>query len=51
MQKPVNYKKIEKKAKVRSRVAQIILYILLTFWAVMVLFPFYWMLLTSVRRI
>lgn len=49
MQKPVNYKKIEKKAKVRSRVAQIILYILLTFWAVMVLFPFYWMLLTSVK--
>lgn len=49
MQKPVNYKKIEKKAKVRSRVAQTILYILLTFWAVMVLFPFYWMLLTSVK--
>lgn len=49
MGKPVNYEKIEKSAKVRERVRKSVIYALLTFWAVMVLFPFYWMLLTSVK--
>lgn len=31
-------------------VRKVITYILLTFWAVMVLFPFYWMVLTSVKN-
>ena len=49
MGKPVSYEKIEKNAKVREKVRQSIVYTLLTFWALMVLFPFYWMLLTSVK--
>ncbi len=45
----MNYEKIEKAAKMRSRVAKTFIYILLGFWALMVLFPFYWMILTSVK--
>ena len=44
-----NYQAIEHKAKVRSRISQTIVHILLALWAVIVLFPFYWMLLTSVK--
>ena len=42
--------KTENSAKVRKTVRSAIVYILLTFWAVMVLFPFYWMVLTSVKN-
>ena len=49
MGKPVSYEKIEKRAKASERIRKTIIYTLLTFWAVMVLFPFYWMLLTSVK--
>ena len=49
MGKSVSYEKIEKDARVRERVRQSIVYVFLTLWAVMVLFPFYWMLLTSVK--
>ncbi len=49
MNKPVNYEKIEKAARTRNTVKNIVVYTLLTFWAIMVLFPFYWMLLTSVK--
>ena len=45
----MDYSKIEKKAKIRKTIFQAITYILLTFWAVIVLFPFYWMLLTSIK--
>lgn len=45
----MNYEKIEKAAKIRSRVAKVFIYTLLGFWALMVLFPFYWMILTSVK--
>ena len=45
----MDYLRIEKSARVRSRVVKTITYILLTLWALMVLFPFYWMLLTSVK--
>ena len=45
----MDYLRIEKSARVRSRVVKTITYILLSFWALMVLFPFYWMLLTSVK--
>lgn len=45
----IDYGKIEKKARARKRVSSVITYILLTFWAVIVLFPFYWMILTSVK--
>lgn len=33
----------------RRIVGRVLLYCMLTFWALMVLFPFYWMLLTSVK--
>ena len=45
----MDYEKIEKTAQRRNRILKIITYTLLTFWAIMVLFPFYWMVLTSVK--
>ena len=33
----------------KSRLLTIITYAFLTFWALIVLFPFYWMVLTSVK--
>ena len=49
MAKEIDYQKIDRAATARRRVVKIITYIFLTFWAIMVLFPFYWMLLTSVK--
>lgn len=49
MEKMIDYTKIEKNAKNRKRVVSVITYALLAFWAIVVLFPFYWMLLTSVK--
>ncbi len=49
MDTQTNYEKIEKSARFRKKTASAITYTLLTFWAVMVLFPFYWMILTSVK--
>jgi multiple sugar transport system permease protein len=49
MENQVDYKKIEKKAKVRRTAGSTITHILLIFWAIVVLFPFYWMILTSVK--
>ena len=45
----MNYEKIEQAALRRNRILKAITYILLTFWAILVLFPFYWMVLTSVK--
>ncbi len=45
----MDIKKIEKSAKIRGNIKTIVIYILLTIWALVVLFPFYWMLLTSVK--
>lgn len=45
----MEYEKIERHAAARKRIRNIIVYTLLTIWALMVLFPFYWMLLTSVK--
>lgn len=45
----MDYGKIEKNARVRERIRHVITYTLLAFWAVIVLFPFYWMILTSVK--
>lgn len=44
-----NYAKIEKNARIKSGIGKIFIYIFLAFWAVMVLFPFYWMILTSLK--
>ena len=49
MDTQTNYEKIEKSSRSRKKTASVITYTLLTFWAVMVLFPFYWMILTSVK--
>ena len=49
MKKNVDYEKIENSAKVKKTVRNVLLYTLLTFWAIMVLFPFYWMLLSSIK--
>ena len=49
MARQIDYEKIERRARIRHRVSQGVIYALLAFWALMVLFPFYWMLLTSVK--
>ncbi|MBQ9133237.1 MAG: carbohydrate ABC transporter permease [Clostridia bacterium] len=49
MTKQTDFEKIEKAAKVRGTVSRAVVCTLLTLWAIMVLFPFYWMLLTSVK--
>lgn len=49
MEKHTDYAKIEKQARIRSRVRSTAVHILLSLWAVIVLFPFYWMVLTSVK--
>ena len=45
----MDYNKIDKASKARSRVTKIITYSLLTLWGLVVLFPFYWMILSSVK--
>lgn len=47
--KNTNYEKIEKSAQTKKAVLNAVIYIFLGLWAIMVLFPFYWMLLTSVK--
>ena len=49
MEKQNNYTSIERSALLRKRISKTITYIFLTLWAVLVLFPFYWMLLSSVK--
>lgn len=49
MEKQTDYEKIQKTAKIHRIVSNVVLYTLLTLWAILVLFPFYWMVLTSVK--
>lgn len=49
MENDFDYNKIEKAARRKKLVIRGITYAFLTFWAVIVLFPFYWMILTSVK--
>ena len=44
-----DYRKIEKTAMRRRKLQGIITYTFLGIWAVFVLFPFYWMILTSLK--
>ena len=39
----MDYQKQEKAARQRNQLLKGITYTMLTFWAVLVLFPFYWM--------
>ena len=45
----MDYEKESLRIQRRARVRRVITYVLLSFWALIVLFPFYWMLLTSVK--
>ena len=45
----MEFTKIEKIARIRKTAIRAVTYILLSFWAVLVLFPFYWMVLTSFK--
>ena len=49
MNKNLDYQKIEQRARAGKRITDIVIYTLLTLWGLIVLFPFYWMLLTSVK--
>ena len=43
------FSKAEKHAKTRKKVTRILTYIMLSVWGIIVLFPFYWMILTSLK--
>ena len=45
----MDYEKIEKRARIGNGIRKIVTYVLLSIWAILVLFPFYWMVLTSVK--
>ncbi len=47
--KPANYERIERNARLGEGLRKTVVYVFLGIWAIMVLFPFYWMLLTSVK--
>lgn len=49
MEKQAGYDKIQKSARTRQTVKNVVIYALLSLWALMVLFPFYWMVLTSLK--
>ena len=49
MDNKLDFDKIERRAASRKRVFHAVDYFFLTVWAIIVLFPFYWMLLTSVK--
>lgn len=47
--KKPDYSKIEKRAQIVSRVVKVFTYAMLVFWGLVVLFPFYYMILTSIK--
>ena len=49
MTKTEDYGQIKKSSAIKQRTVNIVVYSLLTIWGLFVLFPFYWMLLTSVK--
>ncbi len=44
-----DFEKVQQKTDAKNKIQKAVTYILLTIWALIVLFPFYWMLLTSVK--
>ena len=44
-----DYEKIEKRAKIKRVISNAVKYFFLTVWGLIVLFPFYWMILTSLK--
>lgn len=49
MEQRTDYDKMHKRSQTQNRLQKTAVYIFLTFWALIVLFPFYWMILTSVK--
>ncbi len=49
MDKSTEFERIEKRTRTRTAAVRTVTYLLLTVWAVFVLFPFYWMILTSLK--
>lgn len=49
MENKIDYAKIEKRAAAKKTALNVFVYIMLGIWAIMVLFPFYWMVLTSLK--
>ena len=45
----MDYQKLERRVNARRAVSKTVTYLLLGLWAVLVLFPFYWMVLSSVK--
>ena len=50
MKNDKSFTSAEKTAKIKSTVLKTVVYVFLALWAVVVLFPFYWMILTSVKE-
>ena len=42
-------KELERKSRIKNTIWMVVIFTLLIIWAIVVLFPFYWMLLTSVK--
>ena len=49
MENKIDFDRIERRAAARKRTFRAVDYFFLVIWALMVLFPFYWMILTSVK--
>ncbi len=49
MKNNIDYDKIEQRVKIKQRIVKTLTYLLLTFWGIVVLFPFFWMVLTSIK--
>lgn len=49
MDKHADYERLESAARNRKRITNAVVYFFLTVWGIIVLFPFYWMFLTSVK--
>ena len=49
MQKNIDYIKIERTARAKKAALNVFVYTMLVIWAILVIFPFYWMILTSVK--
>lgn len=49
MERQLDFEKMQRKTNRRGHVQKIVVYLFLSVWALIVLFPFYWMILTSVK--
>jgi ABC transporter, permease protein len=45
----MDYEKLQKKAMQREKAGKVLIYFFLLLWTLVVLFPFYWMVLTSIK--